>query len=221
MAKKKSKPDDTKAPQKTANLTADEVAVTSAGASPLRAGNIVVFLLVGAFIGLVGLVIGGGAGYAFGRMQSQNNFREAQSGFPDFGSEFSGRPEGFRSGPGFDPEFDGRPDGFRSEPGQFDQPLQETPYLGVAIENFTPEIADRLNLPFEPGVLIINIDSNSPAAHVRLHELDVILGVNSERVESVDQLQHIILSLAPGDVIILEILREGEPHVIEVALGSR
>lgn len=104
---------------------------------------------------------------------------------------------------------------------EFSDSSHGRPYLGVRIESLTPERAEALHIPFEPGVLITNVDADSPAAHVGLHERDVIVGANDHRIANAQQLQQIISRLEPGDVFGFVVLRDGEPHDFEVALGSR
>ncbi len=50
---------------------------------------------------------------------------------------------------------------------------------------------------------------------------DIIIGVDREAVKNADDLNHALDKLAPGDTVILRILRQDEKKSIEVTLGAR
>lgn len=59
---------------------------------------------------------------------------------------------------------------------------------GVQVENLTAETARRLNLPVTArGVVITDIDSDSPAADAGLQRGDLIVEVNRQPVTSVSE----------------------------------
>jgi S1-C subfamily serine protease len=112
-------------------------------------------------------------------------------------------------------EFPPSPPGFQGEVG----------YLGVGVEPFTIDTAERMDIPYpgRNGVLIVGVEPDSPAQRVGLRERDVIMMVDNDAVEEVDTFVHVIQSHRPGDVVNLLVFRESQDDFIdvEVALGGR
>ena len=88
------------------------------------------------------------------------------------------------------------------------------------------------------GVQIIVVTDDSPASDAGLQGSDrdvtvdgldiplggdVIVGINGEGIRSMDDLvAYLVANTSPGDVVALDILREGgETYLVEVTLGSR
>lgn len=57
--------------------------------------------------------------------------------------------------------------------------------LGLTVSEITPQIANRLNLEGERGVIITSVDQGSIAAMAGLQEGDVILKINKKPIKSV------------------------------------
>jgi serine protease Do len=62
-----------------------------------------------------------------------------------------------------------------------------TEQLGMEVQDLTPEVAQRLGLSHTQGVLVAEIDDDSPAAEAGLRQGDVILEVNRKRVSDTQQ----------------------------------
>ncbi len=93
-------------------------------------------------------------------------------------------------------------------------------WLGVGIQNVTPDIADSLGLDGTEGALVTNVSENSPADRAGLLEGDTILTVNGLAVDDTKDLARRIASLDPRDIADLGIIRDGDATNIEVTLGS-
>ncbi len=92
------------------------------------------------------------------------------------------------------------------------------PWLGVVIQQMTPELAEQFKR--EEGVLIAEVASESPAKEAGLEHGDLILELNGEPVEAPDTLQRKILGREIGEEITLLIYRDGEEQEIKVTLGE-
>jgi serine protease Do len=60
--------------------------------------------------------------------------------------------------------------------------------LGIAVQNLTPEMARRLRLKSETGVVVTRVESGSPAADAGIQTGDIIREVNRTPVKSVEDL---------------------------------
>ena len=109
-------------------------------------------------------------------------------------------------------------------------------YLGVSSQSLYPQLAEKLGLDTKFGGLIADVVSGSPADDAGLRGGsgslrfqfgrystggDVILAVDGKEVVLPDDLARHVADKGPGDVVELEILREGERQNVELTLGER
>lgn len=109
-------------------------------------------------------------------------------------------------------------------------------YLGVSSQSLYPQLAEKLGLDTEFGGLVADVAPGSPAdeaglqggdASVRFQfgsfstGGDVILAVDGKDVVLPDDLARHVSDKQPGDVVELEILRDGERQNVELTLGER
>ena len=95
-------------------------------------------------------------------------------------------------------------------------------YLGVSRpDSVTPDVAEQLGLPKDTkGVLITDIDVDSPAEKAGLKRTDVILGLDGHLVTSLEDLRLRISQMVPGSATKVKIARDGQEQIIEVTLGT-
>jgi serine protease Do len=80
--------------------------------------------------------------------------------------------------------------------------------LGVSVRGLTPDMADRLGVPANKGVIVTDVKPGSFAEDVGLSRGDVILEVNKQPVNSEDDFRRITSGLKSGqDVVFL--VRQG------------
>ncbi len=91
-------------------------------------------------------------------------------------------------------------------------------WLGVYIQNVTPEIAKALNLPEPQGVIISKIEEDSPAQKAGLKAEDVVLKFNGKKVDNSSELSMWVAGTKPGTEVNLTILRNGETKDVKVKL---
>lgn len=90
------------------------------------------------------------------------------------------------------------------------------PWMGVGISNITESISKQYNLPI--GVYIGQVYFNSPAEKAGLRPNDVIVKIDEIKVETIEDLSHIIEGHKAGDTIRLTIYRDGKYTDIDVIL---
>jgi S1-C subfamily serine protease len=109
-------------------------------------------------------------------------------------------------------------------------------YLGVTSESLYPQLAEHLGLPVKNGALITDVVSGSPADHAGLKgatgqttfELqhvktggDVVIAVDGKPVLQNNDLSELVAQHKPGDVVTLDVIRNGQHATVNVTLGSR
>jgi serine protease Do len=90
-------------------------------------------------------------------------------------------------------------------------------WLGISVADASTEQARRQGT----GVLVAGVEPNSPAARAGLRQGDVVLSVNGEKAESARALVRSIAAVAPGQIVRLQILREGTEREVAVQVGRR
>ncbi len=96
----------------------------------------------------------------------------------------------------------------------------ERAWLGVTIQPVDQSIADYYGQEKPRGVLVSNVNENTPAEKAGLLEGDIILTVDGEEVNSISHLRNII-SLSPvGEKVRLDILRDGMEKRVAVTLDE-
>jgi len=83
-------------------------------------------------------------------------------------------------------------------------------WLGVYIQDVTPEIAKQFNLTEAKGVLVGDVIKNSPAEEVGIKTGDIIMKVNNEEVNSPEELQDKIRDVEIGKNADIEVMRDGK-----------
>lgn len=94
-------------------------------------------------------------------------------------------------------------------------------WLGVVIQNITPELAKVYGLEKPEGVIVSRVVENSPAAKAGLKPQDIVVEFNGRPVKSVTQLTSLVSASDPGTTVRLTILRDGKRKTVEVKLGER
>ena len=93
-------------------------------------------------------------------------------------------------------------------------------WLGVGIQNISPDLAKNFNIDKSEGVIVTEIMKDSPAEKAGIKVEDIILAINSEKIKNVTQLTTKIGSTDPGTKINLKILRGGDEKTISITIGE-
>ncbi len=75
--------------------------------------------------------------------------------------------------------------------------------LGLELETLTPEKARRYGISDSEGLLVLDVDFNSPAAEAGLRQGDVILEVDREKILTVEEFDEKLRDYKPGDKVLL------------------
>jgi len=94
-------------------------------------------------------------------------------------------------------------------------------WLGVYIQEVTPEIAKQFGLPEDAkGVLVGDVVKDSPAEEAGIKRGDIIIKVNDEEVNSPGELQDKIRDIDIGEKANIEIMRDGKAIRFIVKIGE-
>lgn len=98
---------------------------------------------------------------------------------------------------------------------------EERGWLGVEIQEFTPELAKSLKVPFVEGVHIGKVIPDGPASKAGLRKGDVILEFKRQEVTKVDDLVSRIAATKPSENALFLVSRKGRTVFKIVKLGKR
>jgi serine protease Do len=93
-------------------------------------------------------------------------------------------------------------------------------YLGVATDDLSPELAQRLGIPQQKGAVVNYVQDGSPAAKGGLRANDVIVEVGGRPVSGKGSLTLLAGTRRPGDTVKVAFLRGGKRQEIEVKLSE-
>lgn len=99
----------------------------------------------------------------------------------------------------------------------------EHPYLGVQMAELTPEIRDQINqsnsglkVTQDQGVIIVNVQNNSPAARGGLRPGDIIQSINGLTINTSQQVQEQVESVNLGSTIEVVVNRNGQTQKLRI-----
>jgi serine protease Do len=93
--------------------------------------------------------------------------------------------------------------------------------IGIRAQTVTPELAAGLQLPRATGVVLADVLPSSPAAQAGLRQGDVVVALDGKPMENGRQLHVNLYRHLVGDVIALDVLRDGQTMKIAVSMTER
>jgi serine protease Do len=91
-------------------------------------------------------------------------------------------------------------------------------WLGVMIQQITPEIQDSLELKTRKGALVADVVKGSPASKSGILRGDVIIRFNGDEVSSQRELPTMVAFLPVGQEVEVVVLRNGKEMTVQVTL---
>jgi Trypsin-like serine proteases, typically periplasmic, contain C-terminal PDZ domain len=93
-------------------------------------------------------------------------------------------------------------------------------WIGVAIQEVTPEIAQSLGLGQPTGALIASVQADGPAAAARLQQGDVILTFDGQAVAETRELPRIVAATPAGKRVEVVVWREGARKSLSLTVAK-
>ena len=110
------------------------------------------------------------------------------------------------------------------------QPLTR-PFLGIHFVSINPKVADARKLPVKVGALVGGIGDNGqptsgiepgkPADVGGIKDGDIIVSIDGKVIDEEHPLDATLAQFSPGDVINVQVLRDGQTLTLQVTLGTR
>jgi len=94
-------------------------------------------------------------------------------------------------------------------------------WLGVGIQPLTPELARKFGVNENEGVLVNEVFEKDPAAAAGIKPGDIITRIEGTVIDTPNRLSRIVAGLLPGATTKVEIMRNQQRIVLDVALSER
>ena len=93
-------------------------------------------------------------------------------------------------------------------------------YLGININDVTPDNAHFFNLKDAAGAIVAQVTPDSPAGQGGLKQGDVVTEVNGQKITNGSALQMAVSQMTPGTPLKLGIMRDGKPMTLDLTVGQ-
>jgi Do/DeqQ family serine protease len=94
-------------------------------------------------------------------------------------------------------------------------------WLGIAIQELTPELADGFGVKPDSGVLVADVMKESPAEAAGLKAGDIIVEFDGAPIKNVADLQKRVAAVEPGHPTPLSVIRDKAPTRLTVKIGEQ
>ena len=94
-------------------------------------------------------------------------------------------------------------------------------WMGVAIQNVTPELAEYYGIKDTGGVYVAKVYEDNPAYEAGIKPGDVIIAINDKKIDTSRDLTITIANLKVNETVDVTLIREGKEKNVKVTLGER
>jgi serine protease Do len=94
-------------------------------------------------------------------------------------------------------------------------------WLGVRIQEVTPDIAESLGLKDATGAMVAGVNSGGPADKAKIQNGDIILKFNNEDVKDMRALPRIVADSQVGKSVPVVLWRDGKQVTVEATLAEK
>jgi membrane-associated protease RseP (regulator of RpoE activity) len=108
--------------------------------------------------------------------------------------------------------------GSLQQEGDEDDDAETRPYIGIMVAPLGQARAQELGI--EGGAVVARVLADGPSAG-KLQNGDVIKAINGDAISGVEELIEKVQGSAPGDVLTIEVIRNGGTVSVEVTVGER
>ena len=94
-------------------------------------------------------------------------------------------------------------------------------WIGVGLQEITPEIAESFKLGASQGVIINEILRDSPAARAGMQLGDILVSIDGKKTSDPRSAVNVVTGIAPGSAAKLMLKRKGQDMELSVTVGRR
>ena len=94
-------------------------------------------------------------------------------------------------------------------------------WIGVEVQDLTPELAESFKLPNVNGALIAGVLRGGPADRAGMKPGDILLAVNAKTLTDSSSMLNLVSALPPGKIAALKMLRNQTEVMLQVSVGKR
>ncbi len=94
-------------------------------------------------------------------------------------------------------------------------------YLGVSLHELNADLASYFNVKPEEGVLVLDVEEDSPAEKAGIKAGDVITQVDEEAVQDAEDVRGILAGFEEGEEVRVDAVRQKAKQVFKVKLEER
>jgi len=94
-------------------------------------------------------------------------------------------------------------------------------WLGVRIQQVTPDIADSLGLKDSTGAMIAGVNDNGPADKAKIRSGDIVLKFNGQDVKDMHTLPRIVADSEVGKQVPVVLWRDGKEVTVQATLAEK
>ena len=94
-------------------------------------------------------------------------------------------------------------------------------WIGVGIQDVTPELAPELGVAAGAGALVNSVATDGPGARAQLKPADIVAAVDGKKVRDAQDFIRELLAHDVGNTVLLEVIRGGKHYGAKVELAAR
>lgn len=94
-------------------------------------------------------------------------------------------------------------------------------WIGAAVQELTPELAESFKLGNIKGVLITEVIRNSPAERAGVHRGDILTSIDNQSIDSWTTMLGTVANLPPGKQVQVNLMRDGQALGLPLTIGKR
>jgi len=93
-------------------------------------------------------------------------------------------------------------------------------YLGIAVQGLNAQLAEAFGADRKDGVVILDVEPQSPASEAGLRDGDIITRVGGKEIRKVSDYHSKTAVIFIGDTVAMQILRDGRKRKVELEIGD-
>ncbi len=94
-------------------------------------------------------------------------------------------------------------------------------FLGVQLTPLTPELRVHFGVPEDTGVMVARVEESGPAEAAGILVGDILSAIDGKRIDSGRQLSRAVRKKEEGDMVTIELYRDGSLESYPVTVGER